>query len=83
MKTLTIQELESAINYYRGVEPATAIDSAHRLSASVRQLANIYGSMIYKKLMAVDLDTLSADQRILLLKVPASIKLGATGAQIA
>lgn len=52
---LTIQQLEEAINFYRGSSPATGLS----LSQETRTLANLYGLMIFHRVSEVKWGALS------------------------
>lgn len=53
---LSVQELETAINHWRGRRPASG--SAAALSPEVKALATVYALMIYRRQSAIDTDTL-------------------------
>lgn len=71
MTTFTIMQVEAAIRYYLAKEPSK---NFHIVSRPARQLAEVYGLMIYNKQMAVDSSTITADQFQVLNDVPASVK---------
>lgn len=58
---LSVQELEAAINYWRDRRPARGNEVA--LSAEVNILATIYALMIYRREIAVDIQTLDVRAR--------------------
>lgn len=57
--TLTISEIEQAINFWRSKEPANT-DSA--LCARARVLAEVYGMMIYDRATSVAASRLTPEQ---------------------
>ena len=61
MQTITIHELETAINRARAAQPATGSHAS--LSADVALLADVYGGMIYGRRDSVVLEELSLAQR--------------------
>ena len=61
MQTITIHELETAINRARAAQPATGSHAS--LSADVALLADVYGGMIYGRRDSVAMEELSLAQR--------------------
>lgn len=59
---LTIQQLEEAINFYRGNSPAAGLS----LSRETRTLANLYGLMIFHRVSEVKWSGLSIELTALL-----------------
>ena len=53
---ITLNELEQAINYWRGLRPSTGEERA--LSAEVNALAKQYALMIFNRLTALPISTL-------------------------
>lgn len=78
MSTISINELEVAINYYRDLEPSEA--PTYRLSATARRLATPYALMIFYKRASMAVAELDSDQLAALAKVPARVKAGAAAA---
>jgi hypothetical protein len=64
MMNLSVQELETAINFWRERRPARGNEVA--LAPEVNILATIYALMIFQRASALDTDTLSADAQQLL-----------------
>ena len=62
---LSMHELEAAINHWRDRRPARGNEFA--LSAEVNVLATVYALMIFRGAKTVDLGTLDASARQLLL----------------
>lgn len=62
MTVIAIAELESAINYWRNVNPSDEM-SGLVLCAEARRLADLYGEMIARKLIQVSWSELSNAQR--------------------
>ena len=62
---LSMHELEAAINHWRDRRPARGNEFA--LSAEVNVLATVYALMIFRGAKTVELDTLDASARQLLL----------------
>jgi hypothetical protein len=62
---LSLQELEAAINFWRDWRPARGNEYA--LSAEVNVLARVYALMIFNHASSIELDTLDASARELLL----------------
>ena len=58
---LSVQELEAAINHWRGRRPASG--SAAALSPEVKALATVYALMIYRRQSVIDTDTLDPAAR--------------------
>lgn len=71
MTTFTILHVEAAIRYYLAKEPSR---NCQLISVPARQLADIYGLMIWNKQAVIDAALLTVDQLQALNKVPASIK---------
>lgn len=63
---LTVQELESAINFWRAQRPARGNEVA--LAPEVNLLARIYALMIYRRATTIDIDSLAPDVQQLLLR---------------
>lgn len=61
MENLTLSELEDAINYWRGLHPATGEERA--LAHEVDVLATIYALMIVNKQKIWPADQLEAEAR--------------------
>jgi hypothetical protein len=61
---LGVQELEAAINHWRG-QPGACADGV-TLAPEVRILATVYALMIYRRQATLDTDTLDANARQLL-----------------
>lgn len=61
---LSVQELEAAINYWRGQRPARGNEFA--LSPEVKVLARVYGLMIFRGAHTLSLDSLEPGARQLL-----------------
>jgi hypothetical protein len=61
---LSVQELEAAINYWRGERPARGSELA--LSNEVSVLATVYALMIYHRQQTTLIDQLSQSARQLL-----------------
>jgi Protein of unknown function (DUF3717) len=61
---LTLQELEAAINYWRGRRPAQGAELA--LSGEVKVLATLYALMIYSGARSVDEQKIDPGARQLL-----------------
>ncbi len=57
MRTVTIIELEQAINKARQAQPAEGIEST--LPRDVARLADVYGELIFSGHKAFDLDSLT------------------------
>ena len=54
---ITLNELEQAINYWRSLRPSTGEERA--LSAEVNALANVYAMMIFNRIKAAPLASLT------------------------
>lgn len=61
-ETITIQEIEAAINFYLKRSPAVGAI----LSREARILADLYGLMIYKRETTLDLRSITPEQKALL-----------------
>lgn len=59
--TLSLPELEAAINFWRHQSPARGNEYA--LSMEVKVLARVYALMIFNRAASVDVDTLEAGAR--------------------
>lgn len=64
MKSISIQDLESAINECRRAEPP--VDNV--IGNDLRQLATVWGEMIYMRKRELDLNVLSLDSQIIILR---------------
>ena len=62
---LSVQELEAAINHWRDRRPARGNEYA--LSPEVKLLATVYALMIFRRQLSIDIDTLDARVRQLVL----------------
>ena len=62
---LSLQELEAAINFWRARRPARGNEYA--LSAEVNILARVYALMIFNHVTSVEMESLDASARQLLL----------------
>jgi len=65
---LSVQELEAAINYWRDRRPARG--NAVALSPEVNALATVYALMIYRGQAVIDVASLDARTRDLLVLSP-------------
>lgn len=59
--TISLPELEDAINYWRIQRPATGEECA--LSSEVNTLANVYAVMIIRHLHSIDLAAIGKEAR--------------------
>lgn len=66
MEAITIGQLESAINRARVALPSQGSEAT--LSRDVAMLAAVYGRMIYERRDRVDLERLSDDEQVALLR---------------
>jgi hypothetical protein len=66
MEPMPIAVLEGAINRARSAEPASGAESA--LSRDVALLAAVYGRLIYEGADVLDLDRLSPEEQLALLR---------------
>lgn len=66
MSTITIAQLERAINRARAVEPSQGTEAA--LSRDVGVLAGVYGRMIYFRAEALDWNALEERERAVLVR---------------
>jgi hypothetical protein len=64
MTTVAIAHVEAAINRARSAHPAAGVESS--LTLEVSTLAALYGRMIYGRLEQVELESLSAAERVAL-----------------
>jgi hypothetical protein len=64
MTTISIAQVEAAINRARTAHPACGAESV--LSLELSALAGLYGRMIYERLDRVDVEPLSAAERVAL-----------------
>lgn len=64
VETLTLTELEAAINRARGAQPATGAESA--LTLEVATLAALYGRMIWARVDAVPWSALNEAEQMAL-----------------
>lgn len=60
VKTLTIDQIEDAINYWRNVKPSP---DGIVLPTEVRVLADVYGEMIYFRAPTVEFSTFDEKQK--------------------
>ncbi len=72
MSTVTIAEIEVAINYWRDQEPSNA--TTYRLSPNARKLATPYAMMIFHKRASMAIAELTQDQIAALAMIPAQVK---------
>jgi hypothetical protein len=66
MEPLSISQLEAAINRARAVAPASGIEAS--LSPDVALLARLYGEMIFRHHSHLDVETLSDEEQLALLR---------------
>jgi hypothetical protein len=66
MQPLPISLLEQAINRARADRPASGAASA--LSPDVALLAGVYGRLIHQRADAIDIEQLSDDEQVVLLR---------------
>ncbi|ANB77999.1 MAG: DUF3717 domain-containing protein [Pseudomonadota bacterium] len=63
MPDISIEQLEAAINIWRNRKPSPeGSDQAPALCAEARALADVYGTMIFKRLVTVDTATFNEVQ---------------------
>lgn len=72
MSTVTIAEIEVAINYWRELEPSN--ESSYRLSTNARKLATPYALLIFHKRAEMAIAELTQDQIKALAMIPAQVK---------